>query len=711
MGGCTGPAGSTDNGLNCQAISGANPVYNSVYRCNIKSDATLEELDANDCDTANQLQLDAEPGTGGDQGLAIMAGAVYANYIYLVGGQSSNENERGQTIYAKIDNSNNIVAASGSSWTTSPNTISPARRRGVAFGYNGYLYALAGYASGTSLNDLLFSKINTSDGSLGTWTVSEVTVDARWDLRAVVNNGYVYAMSGCSVGAPPSACTAMTGGVQIFQLFNNYSGGPADYTASSNLFGTDRLAHGAAVLNGYMYVAGGCTGLGDCTVATNSVQRSAIDSYGVLGAWAADDNLPASVGWGNLEAAGGTLYFMGGQTGFGSTVQAKVYYSLPTNGDLAAWSTAGNDLPAARTKMGSAVWNNKIYLIGGNNTSGVSQSTVWVSNDLTSGGSPTFTATGNSSINVARSGTTVITYANNIYILGGSTDGTYILSDVQFAKINSDGTVGSWSYTTSLADRLYGADGFAANGFLYLFGGRSTSSVCETNTIAAPISANTTIASGNNPTGIGEWFETNEKYVGSRYGSQSVYYDGKAYVTGGGCGSTLSYTGSDRVNQTSLLIQPQVAKYSRLIDTDTDVFPTKWLLNGLDNSTGAEWYLRYRSMHDLDTLINPNEDCGTSSTMAQMTTWGQETNVGIVNLGTPGTYTPKNSSGGNINCARYFNFSLNIDSQQAYGFPEDVTRGPTIDDLTLFFTADPSKRLIHGKTFTGGEQQPLDTPF
>ena len=116
-------------------------------------------------------------------------------------------------------------------------------------------------------------------------------------------------------------------------------------------------------------------------------------------------------------------------------------------------------------------------------------------------------------------------------------------------------------------------------------------------------------------------------------------------------------------------------------------------------------------MHDLDTEVNPNEDCGTSATMAAMTTWGQETNFGEVTLGNPETYTPLNSTGGDINCARYFYFSITIDGSQAYGYPDDVTRGPTIADLSLFFTSDPSKRLRHGKTFTGGEQQPLDTPF
>src|SRR5690606_13203706 len=124
----------------------------------------------------------------------------------------------------------------------SPNTIDPVRRRGIAFGYNGYLYALAGYniSDGGSLNDLLFAKIDVSDGSIGPFTTSVVTVSARWDLRAIVNNGYVYTMGGCSVGQPPASCTTMTGTVQTFQLYNNYSGSPAAYSASASLFTTDR---------------------------------------------------------------------------------------------------------------------------------------------------------------------------------------------------------------------------------------------------------------------------------------------------------------------------------------------------------------------------------------------------------------------------------------------------------------------------------------
>ena len=101
----------------------------------------------------------------------------------------------------------------------------------------------------------------------------------------------------------------------------------------------------------------------------------------------------------------------------------------------------------------------------------------------------------------------------------------------------------------------------------------------------------------------------------------------------------------------------------------------------------------------------------TSTLCAMMTTWGQETNFGNVTLGTPGAYIVKDGSGTDIKCSRYFFFNVTVDSSQAFGYPDDVSRGPTITDLTLQFTADPSKRLMHGRTFTGGLQMPNDTPY
>jgi hypothetical protein len=410
--------------------------------------------------------------------------------------------------------------------------------------------------------------------------------------------------------------------------------------------------------------------------------------------------------------AGGTLYYVGGQTGSAATsAVSTVYYTssissgAPTwNGTAAAGGIGDTSGQAAqaRTQFGGAVWNNRLYVVGGYSGAGAVQSTVYVSPQLNSGGAISADAwTSSTTFNVARAGLSTVAYANNLYLFGGEETGGNYLNDSQFTQINSDGSVDAWVYSTSLPGKIRDAEGFAANGYLYLIGGRSAATVCVPNTLVTPISANTTIATGNNPTGVGEWYETNKKYTGDRYGAAVAYANGRAYVLGGACNSAF-VAGADRGYQTTLKSQPQVAKYSRMVDTDVDVFANSWLLNGLDNSTGARWYLRYRSMTDIDGVT---ADC-----VADMTSWGQEYNHGEVTLGNVGTLVPRDGSGTNTNCARYYYFSVYIDSSQAFGYPEDVSRGPTITDLSLFYTADPSKRMLHGKTFTGGEQQPLDTP-
>ncbi|MDB5182046.1 MAG: hypothetical protein JWP13_809 [Candidatus Saccharibacteria bacterium] len=709
IGGCYNA--NTTSGIGCTNYE------TTVYKCNITTAAAIAG-----CTTTGQQQLDAQPAQAGAQGLGLMAGVVYANYIYLVGGSSVTvtggppQAERGEIMYAKINDSNNIVNAvtgtanaTGDVWQTSPNKLEPVRRRGFAFGYNGYLYSLAGYSGSLNLNDLLYAKIDVSNGSISPFTTSFVTVNPRWDLKAIVANGYVYAIGGCSSGAAPS-CDTMTGAVQTFQLYNNYSGSPAGYSAT-NTFGQDRIGGSATVLNGYIYYAGGCTTTA-CTTTTNNVYYAPLNPDGTIGAWTASPNsLPTTLAWGKLVAAAGTLYYVGGQTGAATTTAvATVYYSTPSSGVPAAWVAASNGLPSQRTEIGAAVWNDRIYVTGGVNNAATParQNTVYASPQLTPGtNSITSAWVSTNGFNVARSAQVTIAYANNLYIFGGW-DGTNYFNDVQFTQINSDGTVDAgWHYTTSLPQRIMGGDGFAANGYMYIFGGRSAAAAattCTNNTYITPISANTTIVTGNNPTGIGEWSQTNVEYAEGRYGVAAAYDQGKAYVLGGGC--TAPVAAANRGFLTALQAQPQVAKYSRMIDTDTDVFPTKWLMNGLDNSIGARWQLKYRSM------TNPlNTDPATMCASAAMSTWGQETNYGTVNLGTPDNYIPKDGAGTNTNCARYFYLSVSIDSSQAFGYPEDVERGPTINDISLFFTSDPSRRLRHGKTFTGGLLQPLDTPF
>jgi len=697
FGGCT-----NSSGAGCTAYG------QYVYKCNIAVAGTISS-----CSTSGQLQIgtikdDTEPGLG------VMSGTVYANYIYLIGGVSPNLVDITTIRYAKFDDNNNVVAASGSTWIQSNQEMLVGRRRAAAFGYNGYIYVVGGYdATAGVLADIEFVKVNVSDGSLGTssegFNVSSVTINQRWGLSVPISNSFAYVIGGCTVGSSPSGCTTRTDVIQTFQIYNNDSGAPAGYTTSASTYDSspNRIGTSAVILNGYIYVAGGCTGITDCTATTDNVSYASIDVNGNIGTWSTTTAaLPSARAWGQLETAGGSLYYIGGQSDTSTDRRTEIYYSTPTTGNITSWAIATNGLPLARTKFGSAVWNNRIYIVGGEGT-GTSCTTnnvcndVYVSPQLNSGGDiRSAWSTSSTAFDVARSGLAVVAYANNLYLFGGF-DGTNYLSDTQYTQIDTtNGTVGEWTFSSNLPRAVSQADAFAANGYIYLLGGRSSTTNCVPSTLIAPVSANTTIASGNNPTGIGEWYETNQRYSGNRYGAAAVYYEGKAYIIGGGCDATLTYA-NPVIQQTTLLSQPQVAKYSIMIDTDSDVFPNYWLLNGVDNSIGAKWQLKYQSM----------TDTATSCVATPMTTWGRITNFGNVTLGLPGVYTPLDTNGSDTNCARYFYFNVTIDSSQAYGYPDDVTRGPTITDITLQFTSDPSKRLMHGRTFTGGLQQPLDTTY
>lgn len=910
FGGC----GPTVSGIGCSDYSEA------VYKCNITTTGTVTS-----CSTTSQLQIGTVTGAN-DVGLGAFGGAVYANYIYLMGGLAPNVTDLTTVRYAKFDNNNNVVTV-GSGWVEGTNQMNTGRRRGAGFGYNGYLYILGGYDGADAIADIEFAKINVSDGSWETFSTSNVTIQKRWALSTVVSNSYAYVIGGCIAGAAPSSCSSRTNTIQTFQIYNNDSGTAASYgdtgTCASIVAngpcttnGVDRFAASAAIMNGYIYMAGGCTAINCFNVTnrtTNVVSFAPINADGTIGQWNITGGLVQAAAWGKLLAAGGTLYYVGGQnTNAVSSATSTVYYAVPNGSGGVSFSTATKGITNSsgtaqpRTQIGATVWNNRIYVVGGFNTAGTAQSTVYVSPSLSStvsGGDITSNwSSGSTSLSVARAGAAVTAYANNLYVFGGN-DGTNYLNDGQYSQINSStGDAGSWTYTTSLPTQLSDGDAFAANGYMYILGGRQASSTCNSTTLVSPISANTTIATGNSPTGVGEWYQTNVKYTEGRYGAAAVYERGKAYIMGGGCSAMVA--AANRTTSTTLLSQPQVAKYSRLIDTDTNVFPNSWLMNGIDNSIGARWQASYQSAYDASNVVlhqsfddgsdgnnvttgnSAYDNCytnnngtntyssaqsvtpglsmrlnvpttpgagacqddftatttrydrfyvrfdsyaglsgntsiynvtnsstgdtigniritttGTLQVRDQFTTeatsaalaantwhrievavvnsqmilrtfeganlngttptqtftinlgnsptqqfttvgvgiitsinsgwgmyvddhkasssnwvgpaypdWGQTTNYGDVTLGDVATYTPKDSSGANTQFSRWHFFFITIDASRTFGYPEDVARGPTITDLSLFFTADPSKRLRHGKTFTGGELQPLDTP-
>ncbi len=788
-------------------------------------------------------------------------------------------------------------------------------------GANTWVWKSPGTSEQNGLGDGAFGKVLTlGDGVADpTGTVTQISLGSRYSDAADVRDDTVYVMEHSSLAVDYRFHTES--GTITFTETVDSSIEPETVSTIGNVTSSEGyrvpLFYYSSTGTGTAYtrVAGYSHYYTNDTTVSISRDYNGQDNAGWL----------QSVDFGNLAGSGGGA------------------------GDISTWSTASNGLPGDRTKHGAAVWNDRIYVVGGLNDSASPTNTVYISPKLSGGGNITTAwATDADVPDVARSGATVISYANNLYFLGGN-DGTNYLSDVQFTTIGyktgtisqsgttltgtgttwtssmvgsvvqyadgsyanvtgftnattltvdasktvdpgtryliDDGSVGNWTYTTNLTRQVSDADGFAVNGFIYLFGGRSSDFECTNNSYVAPISANTTIDSGNNPTGIGEWYQTNVEFSGARRSPAVAYSEGKVYISGGGCDTgTIQYgqytfdsdndsdesawtfvsdngsnglnpantgrawshdtndTSSGNVGPTSgqggnpdgyvyteasnpasggdtftmtlnntlnasthdwevdffwnqrgddntaivrvqtneggggwvtrgtygsggpdvasggtqvwngetldlasaisnsstqvrfqvtlgstgniwhndfgldsititgtapsvypeltssqhyigtLRAQPQVARYSYFVDADSDVFPNSWLLNGLDNNIGARWQFAYRSSTDAAN------------------TWGLDTDFGDVQLGRVEPYIPKDGAGVDTEFARYFYVTVSIDASQTFGYPDDVARGPTVTDMSLFFVSDPNKRLRHGKTFIQGLEQPLDTP-
>lgn len=643
-------------------------------------------------------------------GVGVAAGTVYGNYVYLAGGADNTGVAQTDTVYyAKIDNLGNIVgppnSASATSWPTTTAHLTRIRRRATAYAMNGYLYVLGGHdGSGTptSLNDMQSAKIDVATGDLpgvtGTsesfatpaytqfFTEKANAISQRWDFRGVAANGYIYAVGGCTAGNPPSNCTAYDGSVLTLQVYNNSSGAPAAYTSSTNTYSTDRIGASSVILNGYLYFVGGANSGG---TSLNTVDYAKLNDDGTLGAWStATVGLSVARAYFKLLVNNGYLYVVGG-TGNGNANNSTEHAapSVSTGNITTTWVT-DTALPTVLSGLDGAVYNGYIYATGGTGNGQAIYNTVYYNKINADGTLSTWNST--NTFTTPRSGHLTMAYNSTLYIIGGY-DKTNYLNDVQYAKINADGTINAFSFSANLPQPVHQASGFTANGYLYVVGGKN-GAVCTNNTYVASIGANTTIAAGNNPTGLGAWSQTGVKFNIARSGAASAYGNGKIYVLGGGCGGTLATT-TDRIYYSTLLAQPQVARYSYEIDAGSDIFPSKTLFNGIDNGIGASWQLNYRSSTNAAAI------------------WGNNTLYGSTVLGTPQVYTPVDSTGVNTNYSRYHFIELTIDVSQAFGYPEDITRGPTITDSTFQFSADPSKRLRNGKTFVGGEQQPLDTPF
>ncbi len=462
----------------------------------------------------------------------------YNGYVYEIGG--SNNSSALSTVYYALVNSNGTLGT----WT-STSSLPVVNDCATSVEYNGYIYEIGGsgncYIPYTSV---YYSQIN-SNGTIGNWILSDNTLPNTLDVSvSVVYNGYIYEIGGGETGGY-SVDT-----VYYSQIGSNGNPGPWELSVNPLPLGGIRAASGVEY-NGYIYLLGGCNG--GCG-EVNTVFYSHIGVNGNPGVWNSTTSLPQNIVIATSVEYNGYVYEIGGSNE--GVILSTVYYAPINNSSIYLTGSGSGGNIKIRNSSGVNVANidnsgninsNGNISLGGTVSafgSGVNgfDGSILLSNtnsDQLNGNSNMYISSGESlsssslgSIGTWNSTTSAplslysamsFTYGGYIYLLGGQPNQTSFSSAVYYASLNSDGTVGTWTATTSLPQPVNSTQAVAYNGYVYLVGGQNGSGSDYNVVYYAPINSNGT---------LGTW-STGPNLPQSIGDNSTVIYNGYIYELGG----------------------------------------------------------------------------------------------------------------------------------------------------------------------------------
>lgn len=293
----------------------------------------------------------------------------------------------------------------------------------LAFG--GRIYVLGGYASGPGISDFLDNSVHVAaingNGTLGSWTATTPFVNGRERHAAALD---------------PDTRTIYVIGGDNAQSFNTFS----------------------------------------------DVQYARIQANGSVGTWAATTSLPAGLSGHKAFCHNGYLYIFRANDQFVGLGQGYYYAPIKSDGSVGNW-TLGTLSFTVRRYIGAFAYNDHFYAIGGNNGSGQFNADF---NEVRVARVPQRSSLTYLPMNETEvwNTTTPFQVARHlhgtdckngfVYITGGQTASSSYpdRSDVQYARILSDGSLSPWQTTTALPTALAAHACVADDaGHIYVIGG------------------------------------------------------------------------------------------------------------------------------------------------------------------------------------------------------------------------------------------------
>ncbi|MEQ6342777.1 MAG: hypothetical protein M3A44_14300 [Gammaproteobacteria bacterium] len=147
-----------------------------------------------------------------------------------------------------------------------------------------------------------------------------------------------------------------------------------------------------------------------------------------------------------------------------------------------------------------------------------------------------------------------------LYVVGGINDNDEYVKEVEFTRINADGTLGEWQTTSNLLEGRFYLAAVTLNGYLYALGGATGPRGDDNQPIASVEKARI------NPDGsLGPW--QLENYLTTpRRGLKTVTYKNRIYAIGGYNGIFLKSVERAEINPDGTLSGWQLEKEESVID-------------------------------------------------------------------------------------------------------------------------------------------------
>ncbi|MEO6513662.1 MAG: hypothetical protein ABIR37_03165 [Candidatus Saccharimonadales bacterium] len=463
---------------------------------------------------------------------------AYNGYLYIAGGYTGSASLN-DVQYARINADGTI-----GTWSATAGLVNARNHFGFVAA-KGYVYAIAGKVGGTASSIVEYAQIN-SNGSIGSWATTAIISPARFSAGTTTYNGYLYMMGGADNLSNPMS------DVRYAKI--DPAGVLRPYVTDASSPATARAWSAGVAYNGYLYMVGGCTAVSadTCSTASTVVSYAPINADGSIGTWANTTNaLPAARGMGAVVADQGRLYFIGGRP-TSTTVSATVYYvglNTSTGNTTGAWTSVASPTGlTARYGHAAVMYNSSLYILGGCTTASGAcaafQNDVEYAKLSSSGGFATNPSCANNfcpltSFTTARRGLSSAIVGNTIYISGGThatsdtacnTTASTNCSDIQYAAINADGTLGAWTSTTNMPTARYDHSFYFEKGYLYAGSGKTAAATFLNSVTYARLTASGAIAADS---GCGSAWCTTQSVTTSRGGEAYASYRGSLYVIGG----------------------------------------------------------------------------------------------------------------------------------------------------------------------------------